>query len=185
MEGKEDAFLRDLETWIRTIPEEERDKPINFENRVYTPNQLLEECRKATSVGESFREKISREIKKQISGEDPGWASITESSNDLAAIMAKLGIPRYFSDGFNPMDFTGYLARNREAVIEVRNKKDTHGYAFVGELQLDRDIERRLSDVRTQYEKEGRTIERLFFDLRGKERTVGLEWRRYPKLQTP
>jgi len=105
------------------------------------------------------------------------WLPVQDMSQHLAVSLAKECVPKYFSDGFNPIDLRGYLARNHFAVLEVQSREGKHGYAFVGELQLDRDIEKRLGEVRRLYEGEGKTIERLFLDLRDRERFAGLEWR--------
>ncbi|MBM3247292.1 hypothetical protein FJZ17_01995 [Candidatus Pacearchaeota archaeon] len=109
------------------------------------------------------------------------WVSMQDNPKDFAVITAKEWISKHFSDG-NLKEFVGYRARNNLGVIEAINAEDTQGYAFVGELQLDRDIERRLADVRRIYEGRGRSTQRVFLDLRDSQRYAGLEWRRYASL---
>jgi hypothetical protein len=114
-----------------------------------------------------------------LAGDEIPWLSMQEHPNDFAVVISKEWISKHFSDNFNPLDFTGYHARNNLSVIEAVNADNSQGYAFVGELQLDRDIERRLADVRRIYERGGKIIQRTFLDLRDSQRYAGLEWRTY------
>ena len=86
-------------------------------------------------------------------------------------------VKRYFPKNLDIKSLKSALVKSGEYGMEIVRGDKKSGYAIIGELQVNRDVEARLNKVRANYESQGRIIEQLFFDLREDGRIGGLAWR--------
>lgn len=84
---------------------------------------------------------------------------------------------RYFSTD-TQIDLKTYRVKYSNDGLEILSNDGSHGYTLLGELQVCRDVEKRLNNTRRRYETMGRKIDRYFFDLREQVKMGGLMWRK-------